>query len=78
MCGLTNWDVSGRKAPPKGAKMVGRNLWTPHTFKNLNGARVRLVASGPSASHCVIVTEDNRCLVFGRNDKGILTFFFSC
>lgn len=73
MCGLTNWDIAGRKAPPKGAKAnVGRSLWTPHTFKNLNGAKVRLVASGPAASHSVIVTEDNRCLVFGRNDKGDL------
>ena len=73
MCGLTNWDIAGRKAPPKGASKVsiGRSLWTPHTFKNLNGARVRLVASGPAASHSVIVTEDNRCLVFGRNDKGM-------
>ncbi|XP_046424109.1 protein RCC2 homolog isoform X1 [Neodiprion virginianus] len=73
MCGLTNWDMSGRKAPPKGVKAtVGRSLWTPHTFKNLEGTRVRLVASGPAASHNVVVTEDNRCLVFGRNDKGQL------
>ncbi|XP_043603285.1 protein RCC2 homolog [Bombus pyrosoma] len=73
MCGLTNWDMAGRKAPPKGVKVnVGRSLWTPHTFKNLNGARVRLVASGPAASHSIIVTEDNRCLAFGRNDKGQL------
>ncbi|XP_015116936.1 protein RCC2 homolog [Diachasma alloeum] len=73
MCGLTNWDQAGRKAPPKGSKVnIGRSLWTPHTFKNLNGARVRLVVSGPAASHCVVVTEDDRCLVFGRNDKGQL------
>lgn len=77
MCGLTNWDIAGRKAPPKGAKVnIGRSLWTPHTFQNLNGARVRLVASGPAASHSVIVTEDNRCLVFGRNDKGKLNHLF--
>ncbi|XP_066591146.1 protein RCC2 homolog isoform X1 [Prorops nasuta] len=70
MCGLTNWDMAGRKAPPKGMKVnIGRSLWTPHTFKNLNGIRVRLVASGPAASHSILVTEDNRCLAFGRNDK---------
>ncbi|XP_034952183.1 protein RCC2 homolog [Chelonus insularis] len=73
MCGLTNWGMAGRKAPPKGAKSsVGRNLWTPHTFKNLNGARIRLIASGPAASHSIIVTEDNRCLAFGKNEKGQL------
>ncbi|CAG5104364.1 Similar to rcc2: Protein RCC2 homolog (Xenopus laevis) [Cotesia congregata] len=73
MCGLTNWEMAGRKAPPKGVKAnVGRSLWSPHTFKNLNGARVRLIASGPSSAHNVIVTEDNRCLVFGKNDKGQL------
>jgi len=71
MCGLTNWEMAGRKAPPKGVKAnVGRSLWTPHTFKNLNDAKVRLIASGPAASHSIIVTEDNRCLAFGRNDKG--------
>ncbi|KYM75935.1 PREDICTED: protein RCC2 homolog [Atta cephalotes] len=73
MCGLTNWEMAGRKAPPKGVKAnVGRSLWTPHTFKNLNDAKVRLIASGPAASHSIIVTEDNRCLAFGRNDKGQL------
>ncbi|XP_043677543.1 protein RCC2 homolog isoform X1 [Vespula pensylvanica] len=73
MCGLTNWEMAGRKAPPKSLKTnVGRSLWTPHTFKNLNGARVRLIASGPAASHNIIVTEDNRCLTFGKNDKGQL------
>lgn len=71
MCGLTNWEMAGRKAPPKGVKAnVGRSLWTPHTFKNLNNARIRLIASGPAASHSIIVTEDDRCLAFGRNDKG--------
>lgn len=74
MCGLTNWEMAGRKAPPKGVKAnVGRSLWTPHTFKNLNNARVRLISSGPAASHSVVVTEDNRCLVFGKNDKGKLS-----
>lgn len=73
MCGLTNWEMAGRKAPPKGVKAnVGRSLWTPHTFKNLNNARVRLIASGPAASHSIIVTEDDKCLAFGRNDKGKL------
>ncbi|XP_051161683.1 protein RCC2 homolog [Leptopilina boulardi] len=73
MCGLTNWDLAGRKAVPKGAKAnVGKSLWVPHTFKNLNGSRVRLVASASAAAHNVVVTEDNRCLTFGRNDKGQL------
>lgn len=77
MCGLTNWEMAGRKAPPKTAKSnVGRNLWTPHTFKNLNEARVRLVASGPAASHSIIVTEDNRCMAFGKNDKGKIKMMF--
>lgn len=79
MCGLTNWEMAGRKAPPKSLKTnVGRSLWTPHTFKNLNGARVRLIASGPAASHNIIVTEDNRCLTFGKNDKGksLVIFLF--
>lgn len=76
MCGLTNWEMAGRKAPPKGVKAnVGKSLWTPHTFKNLNGSRVRLVASGPSSSHNIIVTEDNRCLAFGKNDKGTESYY---
>lgn len=72
MCGLTNWDIAGKRAPPRGTNCnIGRSLWSPCTFKNLNGSRVRLIVSGPAASHNVIVTEDNRCLVFGRNDRGI-------
>lgn len=71
MCGMTNWDIAGRKAPPKDSNNIGRSLWNPHTFKNLEGRRIRLIISGPAASHNVLVTEDDKTLVFGRNDKGI-------
>ncbi|KAF4532598.1 hypothetical protein B566_EDAN013376 [Ephemera danica] len=73
ICGSTNWDMAGKRDVQKGGnKNVGRNLWSPHLFKPLEGIRVRVIASGNSAGHSVIVAEDGRCLTFGRNPKGQL------
>jgi hypothetical protein len=65
LCGATNWDMAGKRESQKGSVNVGRNLWSPHQFGPLVGIRVRVIASGNSAAHSVIVTEDGRCLTFG-------------
>ncbi|XP_063223911.1 protein RCC2 homolog isoform X2 [Bacillus rossius redtenbacheri] len=71
--GGTNWDLIGRKAPPKGVKGgTGRNLWSPHRLGSLNGVRVRLVASGCTSSHSIVITEAGKAMSFGRNEKGQL------
>lgn len=73
MCGGTNWDMIGRKEPPKSAGNVGGpNLWEPHLISTLDGIRIRFIASGPTACHSVLVTESGTAMVFGRNDKGQL------
>ncbi|XP_023210764.1 protein RCC2 homolog [Centruroides sculpturatus] len=73
MCGGTNWDLIGRKELPKNAKKSGgRNLWGPHRLTALQGIRVRVVASGDSACHSVVITEQGKVMTWGRNDKGQL------
>ncbi|GAB6028234.1 Protein rcc2 [Chamberlinius hualienensis] len=71
--GGTNWDLVGRRELPKNAKgAVGRNLWGPHRLTALQDIRVRVVVSGNTACHCVIVTEEGKVMTWGRNDKGQL------
>ncbi|KAK7861893.1 hypothetical protein R5R35_010793 [Gryllus longicercus] len=73
ICGSTNWDLTGRKATPKGTKTgAGRNLWVPHRFSPFNGIRVRLVSTGCTSSHSIIVTEEGKAFALGRNEKGQL------
>lgn len=74
ICGGTNWDLVGRKAPLKGSKpsTVGKNLYSPHVFAPLQQTRVRLVVSGCNAAHTVVITEEGKALSWGRNEKGQL------
>lgn len=70
ICGATNWDVAGRRAPPKGTKApVGRNLYIPHTLQPMT-CRVRYVVSGPNSAHTILINEAGKVMSFGRNDKG--------
>lgn len=72
-CGGTNWDLIGRRNLPKGMKAVGGpNLWGPHRLTGLEGIRVRTVASGNSACHCVAITDEGKVYTWGRNEKGQL------
>ncbi|XP_076472647.1 protein RCC2-like [Babylonia areolata] len=72
-CGGTNWDLIGRRVLPKGVKPVGGpNLWGPHRVGALDGVKIRSVASGCNACHCVAITEDGKVYTWGRNEKGQL------
>lgn len=67
ICGATNWDIIGRRAPPKGTKApTGRNLYIPHTLEPLSQTRVRYVVSGPNSAHTVIITEEGKAMTFGK------------
>lgn len=71
--GCVNWDMNGRSKVPQGVKPnVGRHIYEPHIFAPLMNTKVRLAVSSACSAHNVIVTEDNRCLTFGRNEKGQL------
>lgn len=71
--GGANWDLNGRKQVPSGCKPnIGKSLYEPHIFGPLYETRVRLAVSGPHAAHNVVITEENKCFTFGRNDKGQL------
>lgn len=80
ICGGANWDMTGRKELPKGAKKpakldpAARNLWEPHrvVLEPGKSLRVRGVFSGCNACHSVIVLDDGTVMTFGRNDKGQL------
>ncbi|XP_046669207.1 protein RCC2 homolog [Homalodisca vitripennis] len=74
ICGATNWDLVARKTVPKGCKNAnkGRDLFTPHLFAPLSDIRVHVVVSGCNAAHSVIITENWKAMVFGRNEKGQL------
>ena len=74
VCGGTNWDLIGRKELPKsaakqgGGQSAGKNLWGPHKTPY----RVKAVFSSCTACHSIIITDDNRALSWGRNDRGQL------
>ncbi|KAG8227165.1 hypothetical protein J437_LFUL001709, partial [Ladona fulva] len=88
ICGSTNWDLIGRREPPKNAKgSTGRSLWVPHRFGPLVDVKIRFVATGNTCAHNVAVTEDGKLLTWGtlflhtsfsvlilkgKNDKGQL------
>lgn len=73
ICGAVNWDLSGRKQVPKGTKpSIGRNLYVPHRFTPFEGIKVKLVVSGSSSCHSIIVTEEGKAFTFGRNEKSQL------
>lgn len=74
ICGGVNWDLVGRKVPPKSVKnacLTPINLFVPHRM--VPEIRVRLIATGCNSCHSILVTEEGRALTFGRNDKGIAT-----
>lgn len=66
IAGSMNWDITGRKSLPKGCKDIGKNLWSPHTLASMEGKRVRLVASGSNACHCVLVNEEGQAMSWGE------------
>jgi len=72
-CGATNWDMIGRKAPPKGSKAAGGpNLWGPHRIGQLKDVKIRNVASGPVSAHCIAITSEGTVYTWGRNENGQL------
>lgn len=67
LCGATNWDLYNRKQAPKGCKNTAvKNLYTPHRFGPLDDVRVRAVASGCSAAHSIIITEEYKVYTLGK------------
>ncbi|KAH3779864.1 protein RCC2 homolog [Dreissena polymorpha] len=73
ICGMMNWDLSGRKALPKGMKSKGGpNLWKPNRISGFTDVKIRSVISGCVSSHSVVIDTDGKAYTFGRNEKGQL------
>ncbi|ESO04865.1 hypothetical protein HELRODRAFT_154695 [Helobdella robusta] len=73
--GGTNWDMTGRKQPPKTSQLTstaGRNLYGPHRVSVLKGVPIRTIASGCLACHSVVITSEGKIYSWGRNDFGQL------
>lgn len=48
------------------------NIATPSRIKGWENRRLSLIASGPSAFHCLLVDEEGSVFTFGRNNEGQL------
>ncbi|XP_052759859.1 protein RCC2 homolog [Mya arenaria] len=73
LCGMMNWDMTGRKSLPKGANSKGPNLWKPNRLAGITGeVRVRTIVSSSMSAHNVIIDTAGKAYSFGRNDKGQL------
>lgn len=76
--GNVNWDLTGRKEIPKSQRnsknvsSVTKNFWGPNLWTT--DIKLRSVHSSCGAAHSVVVTEDYKAYVFGRNDKNQLGF----
>ncbi|KAK4337317.1 hypothetical protein RND71_043603 [Anisodus tanguticus] len=76
ICGGVNWDLVGRKELPKAQRncknisATPRNLFGPHVWSK--DIKLRSVHSSCGAAHSIIVSEDYKAYVFGRNDKNQL------
>ncbi|KAK9864895.1 hypothetical protein WJX84_004668 [Apatococcus fuscideae] len=81
-CGGTDWQMIGRSAGGKKSDKDKQadeeraakfpNLTSPHTLKALQTIRIRFVAAGSAACHCVIGDLEGKCYTWGRNEKGQL------
>eukprot|EP01116_Phalansterium_solitarium_P014663 TRINITY_DN32419_c0_g1_i1.p1 TRINITY_DN32419_c0_g1~~TRINITY_DN32419_c0_g1_i1.p1 ORF type:complete len:493 (+),score=226.16 TRINITY_DN32419_c0_g1_i1:131-1609(+) len=69
--GSPNWDEIGKKNL-NAAAIESTGLWTPHRIAPLMGVPIRLVASGPAASHAVLIGANGDVFTFGRNTFGQL------
>jgi len=71
-----NWDLTGRKELPKALRNLKNvsstplNLWGPHLWTT--DIKLRSVHSFCGAAHSVVISEDYKAYVFGRNDKNQL------
>ncbi|KAL3282791.1 hypothetical protein HHI36_005957 [Cryptolaemus montrouzieri] len=66
--GQVHWDNVGKREIKPTPKMYP-NLYYPNLFTDL---KVRYAISGCVAAHNVIVTEEGKCMTFGRNTFGQL------
>lgn len=69
IAGMVTWDMTGRKASPKGVAKIRPNLYTFHRFTT---DLYRLAVSGCSSAHSVLINMDRKALSFGRNQHGQL------
>ncbi|XP_012551520.1 protein RCC2 homolog [Bombyx mandarina] len=70
IAGLVSWDLTARR-DNNPTKRTHPNLYTFHKFTD---RRYRLIVSGCTAGHSVLVSEEGEAYTFGRNACGQLGF----
>jgi len=71
--GATNWAAIGRTTTKKKAANEEQpDLAEPHRLKALASVKIRSVASGSVACHCLAIDVNGLCYTWGRNEKGQL------
>lgn len=80
--GGTDWSQLGRSTKRKMSDKEKKeseeraerypNLLEPHLIKTLMGVKIRFIAAGAAACHCIAGDMDGRCFTWGRNEKGQL------
>ncbi|XP_037299924.1 protein RCC2 homolog isoform X1 [Manduca sexta] len=70
IAGMVSWDMVARR-DNNPTKRTHPNLYTFHKFTD---RRYRLIVSGCTAGHSVLVSEDGEAYTFGRNTCGQLGF----
>lgn len=63
IAGMITWDIVGRRADTKGGVKIRPNLWNFHRFTD---EKYRLIVSGCSSAHSVLVNMDRKALTFGK------------
>jgi hypothetical protein len=62
MAGMATWDMTAKRADAKAGVKIRPNLYTFHRFTD---EKYRLVLSGCSAAHSILITMDRKALSFG-------------
>lgn len=81
-CGGTDWALMGRGGGKKKSDAEKKaeeerpekypNLNLPHRLKTLTGIKIRFVAAGPAAAHCLGGDMEGKLYTWGRNERGQL------
>lgn len=69
IAGMVTWELTGRRDPKGKVTNIRPNLYVFHRFTD---EKYRLIVSGCTSAHSILVNMDRKALSFGRNQFGQL------
>ncbi|KAG4080625.1 hypothetical protein HA402_013155 [Bradysia odoriphaga] len=69
IAGMVTWDLTGRRDPKGKVTKIRPNLYV---FNRFTDEKYRLIVSGCSSAHSILVNMDRKAMSFGRNQFGQL------